>query len=76
MRFYGFGQNSYAFLENMISVLEPDIPKEKRNYNFDNLKNKYEPKKEIGNKKNELSYIFEKIREKIFNYSRKTFFNF
>ena len=76
LRFYGFGQNSYAFLENMISVLEPDIPKEKRNYNFDNLKNKYEPKKEIGNKKNELSYIFEKIREKIFNYSRKTFFNF
>ena len=76
LRFYGFGQNSYTFLENMLSVLEPDIPKEKRYYNVDNLKNKYESKKDNSNKKNELSDIFEKIREKIFNYSRKTFFNF
>lgn len=76
LRFYGFGQNSHAFLENLLNVIEPDIPKEKRYYNLDSGKNKYEPKKDNMNKKNELSYIFEKIREKIFNYSRKTFFNF
>ena len=65
LRFYGFGQNSHAFLENLLNVIEPDIPKEKRYYNLDSGKNKYEPKKDNMNKKNELSYIFSLIFSKI-----------
>ena len=84
LQFYGFGENSYNFLENMLHILEPDIPKETNNYNnINNLEQKIEPKKKIkynrsivNNTNEEIKNIFENIREKIFNYSRKTFFNF
>ena len=83
LQFYGFGQNSYNFLENLLSVLEPDYPREKQNYNLNNFERPYEPKNMIVNKNNldssrnnEMSIIFENLREKIFNFSRKTFFNF
>jgi len=83
LQFYGFGQNSYNFLENLLSVLEPDYPREKQNSNLNNFESPYEPKNMDVNKNNldssrnnEMSIIFENLREKIFNFSRKTFFNF
>ena len=83
LQFYGFGQNSYNFLENLLGVLEPDYPGEKQNSNLNNFESPYEPKNMDVNKNNldssrnnEMSIIFENLREKIFNFSRKTFFNF
>ena len=84
LQFYGFGEDSYNFLENMLNILEPDMPKETNNYNNDkNLEQNIKPKnkkkynRSIANNTNEqIRNIFENIREKIFNYSRKTFFNF
>ena len=86
LQFYGFGQNSCDFLENLLSILEPDCPKEKQNYNLNNFERQYEPKKNINininqnnlnsSKNNEMSNIFENLRQKILNFSRKTFFNF
>ena len=85
LQFYGFGQKSYIFLDNLLSVLEPDYPKEKVNINLNKFEKEYEPKKYDydlnkinynSGKKNEMCYIFQNLREKIFNFSRKTFFNF
>ena len=84
LQFYGFGEDSYNFLENMLNILEPDMPKETNNYNNDkNLEQNIKPKNKIkynrsiaNNTNEQIRNIFENIREKIFNYSRKTFFNF
>ena len=84
LQFYGFGEDSYNFLENMLSILEPDMPKENNNYNNGkNLEQNIKPKNKIkynrsiaNNTNEQIRNIFENIREKIFNYSRKTFFNF
>ena len=85
LQFYGFGDNSYNFLENLLDVLEPDIKKNNnnKNYNINNLEKNLEKKnilrynnnKEV-NQNAKLRIIFEQIRKKIINYSRKTFFNF
>ena len=83
LKFYGFGQNSYTFLENLINVLSP----EKQNkFAHKKIERKYEDNKsnkEYKNPKiirkgnnNQLSDIFEILREKLNNYTRKTFFNF
>jgi Ca2+-binding EF-hand superfamily protein len=83
LQFYGFGQKSYNFLDNLLSVLEPEYPKEKVKYDLNNFEKEYEPKKYDvyksnynSSRKNEMGYIFQNLREKIFNFSRKTFFNF
>ena len=79
---YGFGDNSPNFLENLVNILEPDVPRDKQTYDLNNYENKVEPKIKIKFNKNEttknekMRNIFEKLREKIFNFSRKTFFNF
>ena len=82
LQFYGFGDNSSTFLENLVNVLEPDAPRDKQNYDLNNYENKIEPKikmkyNKTETKKNEkMRNIFERLREKVFNYTRKTFFNF
>ena len=83
LKFYGFGQDSYSFLENLLSVLKPEeevkfIPKkiERKNEN-NNQKMEYIIKNDNKNKNyKQMRDIFEILREKLYNYSRKTFFNF
>ena len=83
LKFYGFGQDSYSFLENLLSVLKPEeevkfIPKkiERKNEN-NNKKMEYIIKNDNKNENNkQMRDIFEILREKLYNYSRKTFFNF
>jgi Ca2+-binding EF-hand superfamily protein len=83
LKFYGFGQDSYSFLENLLSVLKPEeevkfIPKkiERKNENNDK-KMEYIIKNDNKNENNkQMRDIFEILREKLYNYSRKTFFNF
>ena len=74
LKFYGFGQNSYDFLENIKNVLTPEkqnklIHKKIERKFDDNKINNYKNQKIINN-------IFEILREKLNNYTRKTFFNF
>ena len=85
LKFYGFGDKSYNFMENLLSILEPDIKKkdDDKNYKINNCEQNLEKKNKIRyNNKKEMSQnaqlrkIFEQLREKIINYSRKTFFNF
>ncbi len=83
LKFYGFGQDSYSFLENLLSVLKPEeevkfIPKkiERKNEN-NNKKMECIIKNDNKNENNkQMRDIFEILREKLYNYSRKTFFNF
>ena len=83
LKFYGFGQDSYSFLENLLSVLKPEeevkfIPKkiERQNEN-NNKKMEYIIKNDNKNENyKQMRDIFEILREKLYNYSRKTFFNF
>ena len=83
LKFYGFGQDSYSFLENLLSVLKPEeevkfIPKkiERKNEN-NNQKMEYIIKNDNKNENyKQMRDIFEILREKLYNYSRKTFFNF
>ena len=83
LKFYGFGQDSYSFLENLLSVLKPEeevkfIPKkiERKNEN-NNKKMEYIIKNDNKNENyKQMRDIFEILREKLYNYSRKTFFNF
>ena len=83
LKFYGFGQDSYSFLENLLSVLKPEeevkfIPKkiERKNEN-NNKKMEYIIKNDNKNENyKQMRDICEILREKLYNYSRKTFFNF
>jgi len=83
LKFYGFGQESYSFLENLLSVLKPEqeikfTPKkiERKNGNI-NKKKEYIVLNDNNNENNkQIRDIFENLREKLYNYSRKTFFNF
>ena len=83
LKFYGFGQDSNSFLENLRNVLKPDsemqyIPKKiERKFEKENKNVIYQKPNENKNGINrQLSDIFESFREKLYNYSRKTFFNF
>ena len=82
LKFYGFGQNSYSFLENLINVLRPEIetkmtPKKIERKIDNNIENYKAEEKIIKNKRNRgMSDIFDNLREKLYNFSRKTFFNF
>ena len=83
LQFYGFGDKSYNFMENLLNVLEPDIKNNDNNYNINNFENNLEiinKKRYINSKEmsqnTQMRNIFEQLREKIINYSRKTFFNF
>ena len=84
LKFYGFGQDSYSYLENLINVLNPErdnalIPiKLERKYENNYKKiNEYKKPKDIRKGSSRLiNDIFESFREKLFNYSRKSFFNF
>ena len=83
LKFYGFGDESYNFLENLVNIVQPDAPKENHNYNNIKFSKNLEPKyrkirdnKYEINKNNQIENIFDNLREKIFNFSRKTFFNF
>ena len=81
LKYYGFGQDSYSFLENLINVLKPEkeikfIPKKIERKN-DTINKRIEYKKEKEKKEiNKMSDIYESFREKLYNYGRKTFFNF
>ena len=81
LKYYGFGQDSYSFLENLINVLKPEkeikfIPKKIERKN-DAINKRIEYKKEKEKKEiNKMSDIYESFREKLYNYGRKTFFNF
>jgi len=83
LKFYGFGQESYSFLENLLSVLKPEqeikfTPKkiERKNGNI-NKKKEYIVLNDNNNENNkQIRDIFENLREKLYNYGRKTFFNF
>ena len=85
LKFYGFGDKSYNFMENLLSILEPDIKKkdDDKNYKINNFENnldrenkiRYNNNKEM-NQNDQMRNIFKKLRVKIINYSRKTFFNF
>ena len=82
LKFYGFGQNSYEFLENIKNVLTPEkqnklIHKKIERKFDDNKINNYKNKKIIRKeKRSQINNIFEILREKLNNYTRKTFFNF
>ena len=82
LKFYGFGQNSYEFLENIKNVLTPEkqnkLIHKKIERKFDENKiNNYKNQKIIRKeKRSQINNIFEIIREKLNNYTRKTFFNF
>ena len=84
LKFYGFGQDSYSYLENLINVLNPErdnalIPiKLERKYENNYKKiNEYKKPKDIRKGSSRLiNDIFESFREKLFNYNRKSFFNF
>ena len=83
LKIYGFGQDSYSFLENLLSILKPEeevkfSPKkiERKNEN-NNKKMEYIIKNDNKNENSkQMRDIFEILREKLYNYSRKTFFNF
>ena len=83
LKFYGFGQDSYSFLDNLINVLKPEKeikfgPKkiERKNGNDNKIfKKNFQKENKMGNNK-PINDVFEKLREKLYNYSRKTFFNF
>ena len=81
-KFYGFGQNSYEFLENIKNVLTPEkenkLSHKKIERKFDDNKfNEYKNPKIIRKEKsNQVNNIFDILREKLNNYTRKTFFNF
>ena len=84
LKFYGFGQDSYSYLENLINVLSPErdnalipIKLERKNENNYKKINEYKKPKDIRKGSSRLiNDIFESFREKLFNYSRKSFFNF
>ena len=82
LKFYGFGQNSYDFLENIKNVLTPEkqnkLIHKKIERKFDDIKiNNYKNQKIIRKeKRSQINNIFEILREKLNNYTRKTFFNF
>ena len=82
LKFYGFGQNSYDFLENIKNVLTPEkqnkLIHKKIERKFDENKiNNYKNQKIIRKeKRSQINNIFEILREKLNNYTRKTFFNF
>ena len=82
LKFYGFGQNSNTFLENIKNVLTPEkqnkFSHKKIERKFeDNKINEYKnPKINKKGKINQVNDIFEILREKLNNYTRKTFFNF
>ena len=84
LKFYGFGQDSYSYLENLINVLNPErdnalipIKLERKNENNYKKINEYKKPKDIRKGSSRLiNDIFESFREKLFNYSRKSFFNF
>ena len=85
LKFYGFGQDSYSYLENLINLLKPEREREikykpkkiERQKESDNKIQEKIKKKDydIGNPK-QIKDIFENLREKLYNYSRKTLFNF
>ena len=84
LKFYGFGQDSYSYLENLINVLSPErdnalipIKLERKNENNYKKINEYKKPKDIRKGSSRLiNDIFESFREKLFNYNRKSFFNF
>ena len=82
LKFYGFGQNSYDFLENIKNVLTPENENKLNHKKIerkldDNKINEYKNSKIIRKgKNNQVNDIFENLREKLNNYTRKTFFNF
>ena len=83
LKFYGFGQESYSFLENLLSVLKPEqeikfTPKkiERKNGNINKKKEYIVPNGNNNENNKQIRDIFENLREKLYNYSRKTFFNF
>ena len=85
LKFYGFGQDSYSYLENLINLLKPEREREikykpkkiERQKESDNKIQEKIKKKDydIGNPR-QMKDIFENLREKLYNYSRKTLFNF
>ena len=83
LKFYGFGQESYSFLENLLSVLKPEqeikfTPKkiERKNGNINKKKEYIVPNGNNNENNKQIRDIFENLREKLYNYGRKTFFNF
>ena len=83
LKFYGFGQESYSFLENLLSVLKPEqeikfTPKkiERKNGNISKKKEYIVPNGNNNENNKQIRDIFENLREKLYNYGRKTFFNF
>ena len=82
LKFYGFGQNSYDFLENIKNVLTPEKQnklihkKIERKFDENKINNYKNPKIIRKEKRNQINNIFEILREKLNNYTRKTFFNF
>ena len=85
LKINGFGDKSYNFMENLLNILEPEIEKkdDDKNYKINNFENnldrenkiRYNNNKEM-NQNDQMRNIFKKLRVKIINYSRKTFFNF
>ena len=82
LKFYGFGQNSYEFLENIKNVLTPEKQnklihkKIERKFDDNKINNYKNPKIIRKEKRSQVNNIFEILREKLNNYTRKTFFNF
>ena len=83
LKFYGFGQESYSFLENLLSVLKPEqeikfTPKkiERKNGNINKKKEYIVPNGNNNENNKQIRDFFENLREKLYNYGRKTFFNF
>ena len=82
LKFYGFGQNSYDFLENIKNVLTPEKQnklihkKIERKFDDNKINNYKNPKIIRKGKNNQVNDIFEILRQKLNNYTRKTFFNF
>ena len=82
LKFYGFGQNSYEFLENIKNVLTPEKQnklihkKIERKFDDNKINNYKNPKIIRKEKRSQINNIFEILREKLNNYTRKTFFNF
>ena len=83
LKFYGFGQESYSFLENLLNVLKPEqeikfTPKkiERKNGNINKKKEYIVPNGNNNENNKQIRDIFENLREKLYNYGRKTFFNF
>ena len=83
LKFYGFGQDSYSYLENLINVLKPEREIkykakkiERKKENNDRIKEKITQKQYEPGEQRDMKDIFEILREKLYNYSRKTLFNF